>query len=54
MALLVFVAPVPLYAAVIVPLAATFVVGFGVAGRLAGLRAPAARPRGRVRLGRRR
>ena len=48
MALLVFVAPVPLYAAVIAPLAATFAVGFGIAGRLGGLRAPSARPRQRA------
>ncbi len=54
MALLVFVAPVPLYLAVIAPLAATFVVGSGVAGRLAGLRAPGARPRQRARVARRR
>ena len=48
MALLLFVAPVPLYVAVITPLAATFVAGFGVAGHLAGLKAPAARPRQRA------
>ena len=48
MALLLFVAPVPLYVAVIAPLAATFVAGVGVAGRLAGLKAPAARPRQRA------
>ncbi len=48
MALLLFVAPVPLYVAVTVPLLATFVAGFGVAGRLAGLKAPAARPRQRA------
>ena len=45
MALLVFVTPLPLYAAVITPLALTFLVGFAIAGRLAGLSAPAARPR---------
>ena len=49
MALLVFLAPVPLYAAVIGPLGATFAVGSGIAGRLAGLKAPAARPRTRAR-----
>ena len=54
MALLVFVAPVPIYAAVIGPLAATFAVGFGIAGRLPGLRAPSARPRQRARALRRR
>ncbi len=54
MALLVFVGPLPLYAAVIAPLAATFAVGFGIAGRLAGLGAPAARPRVRARALRRR
>jgi hypothetical protein len=54
MALLLFVAPVPLYAAVLGPLAATFVAGFAVAGRLAGLKAPASRPRPAVRALRRR
>ena len=54
MALLVFVGPLPLYAAVIAPLAATFAVGFGIAGRLAGLGAPAAQPRVRARALRRR
>ena len=54
MALLVFVGPLPLYAAVIAPLAATFAVGFGIAGRLAGLSAPAAQPRVRARALRRR
>ena len=49
MALLVFLAPVPLYAAVVGPLGATFAVGSGIAGRLAGLKAPAARPRTRAR-----
>lgn len=48
MALLVFVAPVPIYAAVIGPLAATFAVGFSIAGRLPGLGAPSARPRQRA------
>jgi hypothetical protein len=52
MALLVFVAPVPLYVAVIAPLAATFVAGFGIPGRL--LRAPKARPREQARAVRRR
>ncbi len=54
MTLLVFVGPLPLYAAVIAPLAATFAVGFGIAGRLAGLGAPAAQPRVRARALRRR
>lgn len=54
MALLLFAAPLPLSVAVIAPLAATFAIGFGVAGRLAGLRAPGARPRERARVGRRR
>ena len=54
MALLVFVGPLPLYVAVIAPLAATFAVGFGIAGRLAGLGAPAAQPRVRARALRRR
>ena len=49
MALLVFLAPVPLYFAVAAPLGATFAVGAGIAGRLAGLKAPAARPRTRAR-----
>ena len=48
MALLVFVAPLPIYAGVIAPLAATFAVGFSIASRLAGLRAPSARPRQRA------
>ncbi len=54
MALLVFLLPVPRYIGVMAPLAATFAVGFGIAGRLAGLRAPAARPRVRARALRRR
>ena len=54
MALLVFLVPVPLYLAILVPLTATFAVGWGIAGRLAGLRAPAARPRVRARALRRR
>ena len=54
MSLLVFVGPLSLYVAVIVPLAATFAVGFGIAGRLAGLSAPAAKPRVRARALRRR
>ena len=45
MALLVFLVSIPLYLAVTSPLAATFATGFAVAGRLAGLRAPAAQPR---------
>ena len=45
MALLVFLVPMPLYLAVISPLAATFATGFAVAGRLAGLGSPAAQPR---------
>ena len=44
MAILVFLVPMPLYLAVILPLAATFVAGFAVAGRLAGLGSPAAQP----------
>ena len=48
MALLVFVAPLPIYASVIGPMAATFAVGFGIAGRLGGLGAPSARPRQRA------
>lgn len=54
MAALVFLAPVPLYAAVLAPLAATFTAGFAIAGRLGGLKAPAARPRPKVRALRRR
>ena len=54
MALLVFVVPMPQYIAVLAPLAATFVAGSGVAGRLAGLGAPSARPRERARALRRR
>ncbi len=45
MALLVFLVPMPLYLAVFSPLAATFAMGFAVAGRLAGLGSPAAQPR---------
>ncbi len=44
MAVLVFLVPMPLYLAVILPLAATFAAGFLVAGRLAGLGSPAAQP----------
>ena len=54
MALLIFVAPVPLYVAIIVPLGSSFVTGSGIAGRLAGLKAPGARPRQAARAGRRR
>jgi hypothetical protein len=44
MALLVFLVPMALALAVILPLAATFVTGFAVAGKLAGLGSPAAQP----------
>lgn len=54
MAFLVFATPVPLYLAVIVPLAATFVAGFGVAGRLPGARTDAGKRRTRPRLMRQR
>ena len=54
MALLVFVVPVPLYVAIITPLGATFLVGAGVAGRLAGLRTPGSRLRERAGASRRR
>jgi len=54
MAALVFLAPVPLYGAVLAPLGATFGAGVVVAGRLAGLRAPGAQPPERPRVGRRR
>ena len=54
MAVLVFLVPMPLYLAVISPLAATFATGFAVAGRLAGLGAPAAQPRIRAKALRRR
>lgn len=54
MALLVFVVPVPLYLAVLAPLVATFVAGFGVAGKLAGLKSPAARSRPKAKALRRR
>lgn len=47
LALLIFAVPMPIYAAVILPLLLCFIGGFGVAGRLAGLRAPSARPRPR-------
>ena len=48
MALLIFVVPMPVYAAVILPLLLCFAGGLGVAGKLAGLRAPSARPRPRA------
>ena len=48
MALLVFVVPLPIYASVIGPMAATFAVGFSIASRLGGLGAPSARPRQRA------
>jgi hypothetical protein len=48
MALLLFPVPAPIYVAVIVPLLLCFGGGFGVAGRLAGLKAPSARPRRRL------
>lgn len=54
MAVLLFAVPVPVYAAVLAPLAATFVAGFSIAGRLAGLKAPASKPRRAVRAMRRR
>ena len=54
MALLVFLVPMPLYLAVISPLAATFATGFLVAGRLAGLGSPAAQPRVQAKALRRR
>lgn len=54
MALLLFLPEVPVYAAVALPLAGAFATGFAIAGRLAGLKAPAARPRERVRTLRRR
>jgi hypothetical protein len=50
MALLVFATPVPLYLAVIVPLAAAFMAGFGVAGWLPGARTEAGKRRARPRL----
>ena len=45
MAVLVFLIDMPLYLAVLTPMAATAAAGIAVAGRLAGLRAPAAQPR---------
>ena len=54
MAVLVFLIDMPLYLAVISPLAAAFATGFAVAGRLAGLGAPAAQPRIRAKALRRR
>lgn len=54
MAVLVFAVPMPLYLAVILPLVATFATGAAIANRLAGLKAPAARPRQPVRVARRR
>ncbi len=54
MAFMAFATPVPLYVAVIVPLAATFVAGFGVAGWLPGARTKAGKRRTRPRLVRQR
>ncbi len=54
MTVLVLLIDIPLYLAVISPLAATFATGFAVAGRLAGLGAPAAQPRIRAKALRRR
>jgi hypothetical protein len=54
MALLVFATPVSLYLAVVAPLVATFAAGFGVAGRLPGVRAEAAGRTERPRPARRR
>ncbi len=45
MAVLVFLIDMPLYLAVILPMAGTAAAGIAVAGRLAGLGAPAAQPR---------
>lgn len=45
MAVLVFLIDIPLYLAVLVPITGTVVTGIAVAGRLAGLGAPAAQPR---------
>ncbi len=54
MAALVFLAPLPLYAAIALPLGATFVAGFAVPGRFLGLRRPGLRTMKRPRIGRRR
>ena len=54
MALLVFLVPMPLYAAVLAPLASAFAAGFAIAGKLGGLKAPAAQRRPKVRALRRR
>jgi hypothetical protein len=49
MAVLLFLTPLPAYIAVLVPLLAAFATGCGIAGRLAGMGAPSARPRTRAR-----
>ncbi len=54
MATLVFLVPMPLYLAVLLPIAGTIAAGIAVAGRLAGLGAPAAQPRVRAKAIRRR
>jgi hypothetical protein len=54
MAALIFLTPVPLYAAVPLPVVATFTVGVVVPGRFLGLRRPGLRTMERPRLGRRR
>jgi hypothetical protein len=54
MAALVFLVDIPLYLAVILPIAGTVGAGIVVAGRLAGLGAPAAQPRIPARAARRR
>ncbi len=54
MAALVFLIDMPLYLAVILPMAGTAAAGIAVAGRLAGLGAPSAQPRVRAKALRRR
>jgi hypothetical protein len=54
MAILVFLIDMPLYLAVILPITGTAATGIAIAGRLAGLGAPAAQPRVKAKAFRRR
>jgi hypothetical protein len=53
-ATLLFTTPLPGYVAVLLPVAGGFGFGFAIAGKLAGMRAPSARPRVKARTVRRR
>jgi hypothetical protein len=54
MAILLFLAPIPVFLAIALPLLGAFFTGFAVAGKLAGMRAPSARPRQKAHTLRRR